>query len=77
MNYLVISDTASVGVVIFDGLLDKNLLVGYCLTGSLGTSSGFANVALACSAVAVVGIVVFTIRNFITKEIDAIDLDEE
>lgn len=77
MNDLVISVSASVGVVIFDGLLDKNLLVGYCLTGSLGPSSGFANVALACSAVAVLGIVVFTIRNFITKEIDSIDLDEE
>ena len=77
MNDLVISVSASVGVVIFDGILDKNMLSGNSITGASGISSGFANISLMCAAVALLGIIVFTFRNFITKESNAIEVDED
>ncbi|MFP1715736.1 MFS transporter [Gardnerella leopoldii] len=77
MNDLAISVSASVGVVIFDGILDKNMLSGDSITGASGISSGFANISLMCTAVALLGIIVFTFRNFITKESNAIEVDED
>ncbi|MFU0574207.1 MFS transporter [Gardnerella vaginalis] len=77
MNDLAISVSASVGVVIFDGILDKNMLNGDSITGASGISSGFANISLMCAAVALLGIIVFTFRNFITKESNAIEVDED
>lgn len=77
MNDLVISVSASVGVVIFDGILDKNMLSGNSITGASGISSGFANISLMCAAVALLGIIVFTFRNFITKESNAIEVNED
>lgn len=77
MNDLAISVSASVGVVIFDGILDKNMLSGDSITGASGISSGFANISLMCAAVALLGIIVFTFRNFITKESNAIEVDED
>lgn len=77
MNDLVISVSASVGVVIFDGILDKNMLSGNSITGASGISSGFANISLMCAAVALLGIIVFTFRNFITKERNAIEVNED
>ena len=77
MNDLAISVSASVGVVIFDGILDKNMLSGNSITGASGISSGFANISLMCAAVALLGIIVFTFRNFITKESNAIEVDED
>lgn len=77
MNDLAISVSASVGVVIFDGILDKNMLSGDSITGAPGISSGFANISLMCAAVALLGIIVFTFRNFITKESNAIEVDED
>ena len=56
MNDLAISVSASVGVVIFDGILDKNMLSGNSITGASGISSGFANISLMCAAVALLGI---------------------
>lgn len=76
MNDLAISVSASVGVVIFDGILDKNMLSGNSITGASGISSGFANISLMCAAVALLGIIVFTFRNFITKESNAIEVNE-
>lgn len=77
MNDLAISVSASVGVVIFDGILDKNMLSGNSITGASGISSGFANISLMCAAVALLGIIVFTFRNFITKESNAIEVNED
>lgn len=77
MNDLAISVSASVGVVIFDGILDKNMLNGDSITGASGISSGFANISLMCAAVALLGIIVFAFRNFITKESNAIEVDED
>nr|PMC50986.1 MFS transporter [Gardnerella vaginalis]PMC53954.1 MFS transporter [Gardnerella vaginalis] len=77
MNDLAISVSASVGVVIFDGILDKNMLSGNSITGASGISSGFANISLMCAAVALLGIIVFTFRNFITKESNAIGVNED
>ncbi|WP_421790037.1 MFS transporter [Gardnerella sp. DNF01192] len=77
MNDLAISVSASVGVVIFDGILDKNMLNGDSITGASGISSGFANISLMCAAVALLGIIVFAFRNFITKESNAIEIDED
>ena len=77
MNDLAISVSASVGVVIFDGILDKNMLSGDSITGASGISSGFANISLMCAAVALLGIIVFTFRNFITKESNAIEVNED
>lgn len=77
MNDLVISVSASVGVVIFDGILDKNMLSGNSITGASGISSGFANISLICAAVALLGIIVFIFRNFITKESNAIEVNED
>lgn len=77
MNDLVISVSASVGVVIFDGILDKNMLSGNSITGASGISSGFANISLMCAAVALLGIIVFIFRNFITKESNAIEVNED
>ncbi|WP_427876676.1 MFS transporter [Gardnerella sp. 2492-Sm] len=77
MNDLVINVSASVGVVIFDGILDKDLLRGYSITGASGISSGFANIALMCSAVAFVGVIVFTVRNFMVKESNDLEVEEE
>lgn len=77
MNDLAISVSASVGVVIFDGILDKNMLSGNSITGASGISSGFANISLICAAVALLGIIVFTFRNFITKESNAIEVNED
>lgn len=77
MNDLAISVSASVGVVIFDGILDKNMLSGNSITGASGISSGFANISLICAAVALLGIIVFIFRNFITKESNAIEVNED
>lgn len=77
MNDLAISVSASVGVVIFDGILDKNMLSGNSITGASGISSGFANISLMCAAVALLGIIVFIFRNFITKESNAIEVNED
>lgn len=77
MNDLAISVSASVGVVIFDGILDKNMLSGNSITGASGISSVFANISLMCAAVALLGIIVFTFRNFITKESNAIEVNED
>lgn len=77
MNDLAISVSASVGVVIFDGILDKNMLSGNSITGASDISSGFANISLMCAAVALLGIIVFIFRNFITKESNAIEVNED